>query len=165
MTQKFTPVLLCVLCILWFPMKAPEDRSYFFDAGLRFSCTQCGKCCTGEPGIVRATPTEIARIEALTGRSRSDFADRVSHGYRLKERPGGDCIFFDKGCSIYEARPLQCRTYPFWFENVRSEKAWAETCEACPGIGQGRLYPKEEILDLLATARTPPANRQTSGPA
>ena len=49
-------------------MKSPEDRSYFFDAGLRFSCTQCGKCCTGEPGIVRATPTEIARIEKLTGR-------------------------------------------------------------------------------------------------
>ena len=165
MAQKFTADLLCLLCILWFPMKSPEDRSYFFDAGLRFSCTQCGKCCTGEPGIVRATPTEIARIEQLTGRERADFSDPASKGYRLKERPNGECIFFENGCSIYKARPLQCRTYPFWFENVRSERAWEQACKDCPGIGEGRLYSKEEILGLLTTARSLPAHRQTSSPA
>jgi hypothetical protein len=135
-------------------MKSLNDRSYFFDAGVRFECTQCGHCCTGEPGIVRATPAEIARIEALTGRRREEFSLPQSKGYRLKEHANGDCVFFKDGCTIYKDRPAQCRTYPFWFENLRSESAWQETCGDCPGIGKGRLYSKEEILGLLRDART-----------
>jgi hypothetical protein len=50
---------------------------------------------------------------------------------------------------IYPVRPLQCRTYPFWFQNLRSEKKWRLTGTACPGIGQGRRYSKDEILALL----------------
>ena len=50
---------------------------------------------------------------------------------------------------MYEARPLQCRLYPFWFSNVRSERAWAKAARDCPGIGQGRLFSKEEIIALV----------------
>ena len=58
------------------------------------------------------------------------------------------CVFFDtenKGCQIYGARPIQCRTWPFWDSNLKSEKAWKETCEECPGSGNGKVYSLEEI--------------------
>ena len=35
--------------------------------GLRFECTQCGKCCTGAPGYVWLTIPEIYRIAEFLG--------------------------------------------------------------------------------------------------
>jgi Fe-S-cluster containining protein len=31
----------------------------------------------------------------------------------LVEKSNFDCIFWDQGCTIYQARPDQCRSYPF----------------------------------------------------
>lgn len=71
--------------------------------------------------------------------------------YKLHEAPAdGRCVFFENNrCQIYEARPLQCRTWPFWFGNMRSKAKWLEAAACCPGIGQGRLFTKEEILALI----------------
>ena len=44
-------------------MNSPQERSYFFDDGLRFECTQCGTCCTGEPGAIIALSEE--ELEAI----------------------------------------------------------------------------------------------------
>ncbi len=131
--------------------RRPEDRAYFFDAGLRFECTGCGRCCTGAPGTVFMNRETSERIAAHLGLSRAVFLRRYAYpfkgGHSLREKPNGDCIFFSEGkCDIYPVRPTQCRTYPFWPETVRSEAAWRETCAACPGIGQGRLYSREEII-------------------
>ena len=66
----------------------------------------------------------------------------------LVEFPNGDCVFFDNGtrkCAVYEYRPRQCRTWPFWNSNLRSPETWQETCEHCPGSGVGKLYSLEEI--------------------
>ena len=41
------------------------------------------------------------------------------------------CIFLDKHtnqCQIYEARPTQCRTYPFWPSIVESVQDWNDEC-------------------------------------
>ncbi len=94
------------------------------------------------------------RIAAHLGLSRAAFLRRYAYpfkkGHSLREKPNGDCIFYENGrCGIYPVRPTQCRTYPFWPETVRSESAWRETCAACPGIGQGRLYAREEIIALV----------------
>ncbi|GAB6908639.1 YkgJ family cysteine cluster protein [Desulfosarcina cetonica] len=135
-------------------MEGLYQRSYFFDAGLRFACQCCGDCCTGAPGIVRVTPAEIDRIAHYLGVKATDL--KSSHlapwegGHRIRERADGRCLFFEAGCRIYAVRPRQCRTFPFWFTNLRSEARWQKTCRACPGIGRGRLYTKTEILDLLA---------------
>ena len=34
----------------------------------------------------------------------------------LRERANGECVFWDRqaGCTVYPARPAQCRTWPFW---------------------------------------------------
>jgi hypothetical protein len=76
---------------------------------------------------------------------RTRYLRRVKNRCSLTERANGDCVFFRGGCTVYPVRPQQCRTFPFWSENLRSEDAWAEAGEGCPGIGRGRLYSPEEI--------------------
>ena len=64
-----------------------------------------------------------------------------------------DCVFLERGddgragCSIYDARPTQCRTWPFWPENLRSRSAWRQAAKDCPGIDapDGEHVPVEEI--------------------
>jgi Fe-S-cluster containining protein len=69
----------------------------------------------------------------------------------LRESTHGDCVFLqDNQCRVHAVRPQQCRTYPFWFKNLRSEDRWRRTCSECPGIGRGRLYGREEILARVA---------------
>jgi Fe-S-cluster containining protein len=133
-----------------------DDRSYFFDKGLRFGCTRCGRCCTGKPGVVRITRDEVAAIASKVHLSDTAFIERFTRplddGHlSLLEKTDGACVFFDesKGCTVHAARPLQCRLYPFWFRNLRSQEAWTEACNECPGIGKGEFYSREEILMLL----------------
>lgn len=133
--------------------RRPEERPYFFDAGIRFSCTGCGQCCTGAPGTIYINRDMADRIAVYLGLSRAAFLRRYAYpfknGHSLREKASGDCVFFENGkCGIYPVRPTQCRTYPFWPETLRSESAWRETCMACPGIGQGRIYTREEIIAL-----------------
>ena len=105
-------------------------------------------------------PAEIEALAKHLGLSVDSFGERylrkVGRRYSLIERPGGDCVFFDKGCSVYPARPTQCRTFPFWRGNLKSERAWDEIADECPGIGQGKLFPVEEIEALKrGDAETP----------
>lgn len=132
------------------------DRSYFFDEGLRFSCLQCGKCCTGDPGIVYVNPDEIMAISIFMGLRPKAFVSTYLYPYKdsysIKEHRDGRCYFFkeNSGCTIYSVHPLQCRTFPFWFENLRSRYKWKKVSEQCPGIGVGRIFSKEEILKIAA---------------
>jgi hypothetical protein len=127
-----------------------------FDQGIRFACLQCGKCCTGEPGTVYVAPDELRPLAAFLGLSVSTLIEECLYPFRdsfsIREEPGGDCLFYDRGCTVYPVRPSQCRTFPFWVKNLRSEFAWRQVCLECPGIGQGRLFSREEILDILERA-------------
>jgi len=130
-----------------------SHRSYFFDRGARFQCTLCGLCCTGEPGIVYIDRDEADNIaafldipvELLVERMLDPFKD----GYTAREAEQGRCIFHENGCVIYPVRPVQCMTFPFWFQNMRSIAAWDEARLRCPGIGRGRLFTKEEIITMI----------------
>lgn len=133
------------------------NRSYFFDGGIRFECTQCGACCTGEPGIVRATPVEVEAMARMLGigpdRFQQIYLYRLGDDWGVKEEADGRCMLFGSdGCTIYSARPLQCRTFPFWPENLRSRYRWRQVKAACPGIGRGKLFDKETILSILAAS-------------
>lgn len=131
-----------------------NTQKYFFDTGLRFECTQCGGCCTGAPGIIRVSEEEIRALAALRSRSRDDFAREFLRpieggGQSLREKPDGSCVFFDRQCTVYPARPAQCRTYPFWIKNLRTPEAWQRAACECPGIGTGRIWTRNEILDIV----------------
>jgi Fe-S-cluster containining protein len=148
----------------------PENRPYFFDAGLRFGCTQCGHCCTGATGTVFMNAKEAERIARHLGLDVEAFLQQYAYavpgGHSLREvGKNFACIMFkDEHCTIYEVRPTQCRTFPFWSENVRSENAWRKACRQCPGIGQGRLYGREEILAIAADSMDETAVADGTGP-
>jgi len=86
----------------------------------------------------------------------SRFVRRVGHRYSLIERPGGDCIFWSsgEGCTVYDARPTQCRTWPFWSDNIATRRAWEGVRKVCPGSGQGQLFSVEEIRATAARVHT-----------
>ena len=133
------------------------DRSYFFDEGIRFECTRCGACCAGEPGIVRATTAEVNAMAGFLGIDVKDFRQkylyRLGDDWGVKEQEDGRCMLLGpEGCRVYPARPLQCKTYPFWPENLRSRYRWRQVKAECPGIGRGPLLDKETILDLLGVS-------------
>jgi Fe-S-cluster containining protein len=138
--------------------KAPDagawpDRPYFFDTGLQFDCQRCGACCTGDPGVVRVGLEERRALADNLGMEVDEFTGSYCRplcaGYRLREHADGRCVFYRNGCSVYDHRPRQCRSFPFWIRNLRSGKAWTAAKTACPGIGKGRRYDREEILRIL----------------
>jgi Fe-S-cluster containining protein len=127
----------------------------WYDAGLKFRCTQCGDCCTGAPGFVWVDDDEVNAIADFLQMPREEFIALHTYtthrGRSLRERVNGDCVLYDKqvGCTIYPVRPGQCRTWPFWDSNLRTPNDWEHTCSICPGSGQGDLIPVEEITRRL----------------
>ena len=137
-------------------MSTPESEAAWYRDGLAFTCTKCGACCTGAPGYVWVSPEEIERLADFRGLSVREFSARfvrkVGQRHSLIERPGGDCIFWDKtaGCTVYPARPVQCQTWPFWPENVESPEEWDRVRTVCPGSGKGRVYTVGEIVASIS---------------
>jgi len=128
-------------------------REPWYNDGLRFECTQCGHCCT-IPGYVWVDDSEVDAIAEFLELDRVDFlrryVRRVDHRFSLTEKANDECVFWEKdGCSIYSARPTQCRTFPFWGENLRTRRAWEMATEHCPGAGEGRLYSIGEMRALV----------------
>lgn len=141
-------------------MSGRPAREPWFKDGLSFTCTRCGACCTGAPGYVWVDADEVAALAAHRGESPDEFSmkfvRKVGRRYSLIERPGGDCIFWERGtgCTVYEARPVQCRTWPFWPENVESPEDWEHITQICPGSGRGRHYSAGEIIESIGKVHT-----------
>ncbi|MDH5464376.1 MAG: YkgJ family cysteine cluster protein [Thiovulaceae bacterium] len=106
------------------------------------ACDECeGRCCTGESGYIFATKKEFEGMATLLELPMDQFIERylikTKNRFSIKEvryNSSYDCIFFDRninGCGVYEARPMQCRTFPFWdyFKNNLQELK-----DECPGI-------------------------------
>ena len=129
------------------------NRSCFFDEGLRFECQRCGACCTGEPGTIYVGPDEILPIAEFLQISAADFIGHYLYPFRdsysIREHADGRCFCYANGCTIYPVRPNQCKSFPFWPDNLRSETQWKKVSDTCPGIDHGRLYTKAEILEIV----------------
>jgi Fe-S-cluster containining protein len=127
----------------------------FWDKGVRFECQGTGHCCTsrGSYGYVYFTIEDRRRLAKFLSLSTSSFTRRyckkTAGYYHLKDSKGPCQFLKDKSCSVYSARPAQCRTWPFWPENMNARTWSREIKTFCPGIGKGKLYSKEEILKLL----------------
>lgn len=137
----------------------PWGSETWYHSGLSFECTQCGCCCSGPgTGFVWVSPEEIQQIAAAVGMEddleafERKFTRRIGARVSLIEYSDGDCIFLDpekRNCTVYESRPVQCRTWPFWKSNLKSPKDWGEISRSCPGCNKGRLYSIDEITKTL----------------
>jgi hypothetical protein len=141
-----------------------RTRARWYAAGLHFECTACGACCSGPgEGYIWVTRPEIELIakhlDMPEGQLRREFLRRV--GLRVsivEDRRTKDCIFLRQAegktlCRIYPVRPNQCRTWPFWTENLASANTWNEAAKRCPGINRGRLYTFNEIETIRKSRR------------
>jgi Fe-S-cluster containining protein len=85
------------------------------------------------------------------------YTYRLGNGdLSLREKSNYDCIFYekDKGCTVYEDRPRQCRTWPFWGKNVETHQKWRSSARWCKGMNTGRLHPLNVIEELIANDGT-----------
>jgi Fe-S-cluster containining protein len=155
------------------PVVEPEkgDDVWYAD-GLSFQCTQCGNCCTGAPGFVWVSEIEIDRFAIHLNIDRETFVrkycrqigDRISLKERKSLKGEYDCVFLKeidvpdgsnknrtkkkRVCTVYDVRPLQCRTWPFWDGLLASPEAWESATDRCPGINRGKRYNLKQIETL-----------------
>ena len=129
-----------------------KESGVWCEDGLRFTCTRCGNCCSGFSGTVAVNDDEITaladRLELGVDEFREQYARVLSDGsISLREKSNYDCVFYAQGhgCLVYEDRPTQCRTWPFWRKNVKTTERWAEEARTCPGMDKGHLYTLDEI--------------------
>lgn len=138
-------------------MKSDDSQSVFWAKGLRFKCISCGRCCRHEPGYVFLSPQDLRGLSRHLDLDEKTFTEtfcrEVNIGgvkrLSLNETDVNDCVFWKNGCSVYRARPLQCRTYPFWSGILASEDEWIRESGVCPGIGIGPLHSKRRIASDL----------------
>jgi len=139
-----------------------QRKEPWYPNGLRFECQRSGNCCSGPPGRVWFDPDELTRMANRLGVLPFEFLDRyaikLDGRYSLRELPAGkgqfDCVFLTRdgrgrgGCQIYQDRPAQCRTWPFWKENLETRANWRRAAKGCPGINQGKRFSIDQIHDL-----------------
>ena len=120
-----------------------DNSVTWYKGGLRFGCTQCGGCCTGSPGYVWVDDPEIEKLAARLNITIEAFVRKYTRkvGGRLsllEHSRTYDCVFLEGGkrCKVYEDRPKQCKTFPWWPENLSSQEAWEEASRRCEGINQ-----------------------------
>ena len=148
---------------------APSKEWY--EDGLQFECTLCGACCTGPAGYVGFTEAEGRAMAKRLGLNYPAFLREYAHrmkdgrdGFSLNEvktEHGYDCIFLDREsepgkalCSMHEVRPMQCRTWPWWPDNLKSQRAWQQTGRKCEGVGRGPIVTIDQIR--IQRDQTPP---------
>lgn len=117
-----------------------EPNSNWYSEGLSFECTGCGQCCTGAPGYVWISEEEILLLAKHLKLSPNEFAKKylrkIGQRFSLKEDSRNfDCIFLKNNkCEVYALRPKQCRTFPWWPQNLKSKEDWEEAAKRCEGI-------------------------------
>ena len=135
---------------------ARESGLPWYAAGLAFSCRRCGDCCRGPGGYVWVTETEAGDLAAALGVSLEVFAAGMLRstpsGLALIDGPGGDCPLLDADgrCRAYASRPRQCRTRPWWAENLSSRRRWDDLAVRCPGMNKGVTHYGPDIEKVLA---------------
>ena len=99
------------------PLPAKDER-VGSDAGVklfwqRFSCQRCGRCCFTPGAGLYLEKEDFERIAKHVGKKKMRSLcryEKALQAWVLKQ----PCPFYDKekGCTIYDIRPLTCTKYP-----------------------------------------------------
>jgi Fe-S-cluster containining protein len=133
-----------------------EEKTPWYASGLRFECLPgCSACCSdhGEYTALYLEEGDILPLAGFLGVTREEFLrlhTMTEEGSLLMNMDPPDCLFLHDGrCSAYRVRPAQCRTFPFWEENLKSRAAWTRLRKFCPGIDVGELHDRIRIQEHL----------------
>ena len=117
-----------------------DGYNFAFDSKACESCA--GYCCIGESGYIWISKNEIEALAKYLNIDseilKEKYLFKVGYKYSIKEVTLDEnsfaCCFFNlerKQCMIYEVRPAQCRTFPFWdYFKINENEVYKE----CPGI-------------------------------
>jgi Fe-S-cluster containining protein len=134
------------------------SEAFYTATGLQFECKRCSACCRFQPGFVFLSRSDLIRLLPAADMTWDEFKTRCLRSVKvgnfirlsLREKENHDCIFWENGgCTVYKARPLQCRSFPFWSHLLESEETWREYKENCPGIDCGTVHSPREITGWL----------------
>jgi Fe-S-cluster containining protein len=95
-------------------------KTKLYNDGIRFACQGCGKCCVsrGDHGYVYLSFKDRKRLAAHLKMTTTEFTSKYTakvHGlYELMDTGEGCPLLLGIRCEVYNARPWQCRTWPFW---------------------------------------------------
>lgn len=139
------------------PRSTPAQGADWFAAGLRFECRpDCGACCTTHDSyaFVYLEGDDFDRLVAFLGIDEEafirEFTD-LDDGRLILRMDRPDCPFLEgTRCSVYPARPTQCRTFPFWKELLESAESWRRLAAFCPGIDRGPRHALHVINERIA---------------
>lgn len=110
------------------------------EAPFSFSCRRSGRCCSqGLGGRVWLTPDDVTRLAKhfalpeATFRERHTFVDGGRTSLRMDQ---GRCTFLEgtNQCTVYEARPAQCSSWPYWDQVLTRPEGLERAMAICPGI-------------------------------
>ncbi len=107
---------------------------------IQFKCKQCGKCCG--IGFIYLKRREAAVMAAGLKMPLREFKKKYTTfflflGRALKWREDGFCVFMSGNkCSIYDIRPEQCRTWPYWKRITNNNHELKRAQKYCLGIKQ-----------------------------
>lgn len=130
-----------------------------YPKNVRFECQRCAKCCGDMPkrkrNILLLEP-EVEQISTITGLRAAEFSTPSSgtepYRYAMKKKEG-KCVFLKgNACQIYLHRPLICRFYPFWLEELGAESYVFKVSGDCPAVGIGKVFGKEDFVKMLKEA-------------
>ena len=134
------------------------NKNIDFKNGIRFECQGTGNCCVSRNsyGFVYLSDVDIKRFSKFFKITQKKFKDKycqITNGFihlSEKSKLNGNCIFLkNKKCTVYTSRPSQCRTLPFWKDNM-NVKVWNQDISInCPGVGKGKIIKRKEIDKLL----------------
>ena len=117
-----------------------NSNPVFHEKLKEFKCARCNECCR-QSGFVYLSESEARAIAKFKGMDLRDFVNQYCdlidrRRLVLKKFQDEACIFLsENGCSVYPARPKQCRDFPiFW----RTERSFSY-CE-----GLKNLFPENE---------------------
>jgi Fe-S-cluster containining protein len=141
------------------PDRSPNGsakRPVWYAEGVRFACQpDCGKCCTrhGDYDYVYLERDDVRRLAAQLKLTITAFRARWTRrddGHTILKMDGPACPFLDGSrCAVYDARPRQCGSFPFWPENLKTRAQWDELATFCPGIGKGDFVPLHAVRAQL----------------
>ena len=125
-----------------------DERGLAAVVPFRFACQRCAHCCSGGQGYVWLAEGESAAMGARLDMTEDAFRARYVRTVRdprtgvLREAlredgtAGGRCSLLvgRSTCSVYEARPEHCRTFPYWSSVLEDAEAFEAARATCPGI-------------------------------
>ena len=91
-----------------------------------FQCQRCSACCR-QPGFVYLKKGDVERLAACLEMDIYPFTETYCllmdrQHLVLKKNPDETCLFLGPtGCTVYAARPTQCRDFPLNWKTERSQ--------------------------------------------